>query len=136
MAFVEVLDDGPTRTIRLSRPERRNALGQELFDELERAVTATSSWQGQVLVLEGAGPCFSAGADLKDPVLTDEPWQSRRIDVDRWNRFVDDVERLPQITVARLQGATVGGGAVLALACDLRVAEPDLQVSFPELFLG
>jgi enoyl-CoA hydratase/carnithine racemase len=58
------------------------------------------------------------------------------VDVERWNRCLDELERLPQVTVACLHGAVVGGGLVLAAACDLRLAAPDLRVSLPEVFLG
>ncbi|WP_330231485.1 enoyl-CoA hydratase/isomerase family protein [Nocardia sp. NBC_00508] len=136
MGFVDVADNGALRTITLNRPARRNALGPELLDELEQIVNDTASWPGQVAVIQGAGQSFSAGADLKAPIAPEDTWQSRRIGVSRWNRLVDSLETLPQITVARLHGHVIGGGAVLALACDLRVAHHDVQISFPELFLG
>lgn len=136
MTYVLVRDAGRVRTLTLNRPERRNALGQALFDELEVAVSETARWPGQVVVLEGAGPGFSAGADLKDDVGTHEGWQSTRVDLERWNRCLDELERLPQVTVASLHGAVVGGGAVLAAACDLRVASSDVAVTLPETYLG
>jgi enoyl-CoA hydratase/carnithine racemase len=129
-------DDGPVRTVTLNRPERRNALGTELFAQLEGVVAATAAWGGKVVVLEGNGPGFCAGADRKEPSSLSGSWQAARIELDRWSRCLDLLERLPQVTVASLHGAVVGGGAVLAAACDLRIAESDLQLSLPEVRLG
>jgi enoyl-CoA hydratase/carnithine racemase len=61
---------------------------------------------------------------------------ARRRASGRWQRLLDDLERLPQVTVARLQSHVIGGGALLAAACDLRVAADDLAVAIPEVAIG
>lgn len=138
MPFVRIDDDGPLRTITLDRPDRLNALGPQLRDALAHAVADTADSDVRVVVLQGAGRVFSAGADLKesDAVPADATWQQRRRAAGRWQRLLDDIEELPQVTVASLHGAVVGGAALLATACDLRVAAADLAFTIPELHLG
>lgn len=138
MAVVRVNDEGPVRTITLDRPDRLNALGREMREGLEAAVAGALESSARVVVLEGAGRAFSAGADIKDPdaMPEDATWQQRRRASGRWGRLLDAIEALPQVTVASLHGSVIGGAALLAVACDLRVAAPDLQLSIPELALG
>jgi enoyl-CoA hydratase/carnithine racemase len=96
----------------------------------------------RVVVLQGAGRSFSAGADLKDSSTADAdpaaetPWQVRRAVGQRGLRMVNALEGLRGVTVARLHGHVVGGGLLLACACDLRVAAEDTLFSIPEVELG
>ena len=133
------VDDAPgLRRITLDRPEKRNALSDLMRRELHTAVREVADDPGcRVVVLAGAGPSFSVGADLADPasLLTGE-WAERRHAAGGWQRLLDDVESLPQVTVAQLHGHVIGGAALLAVACDLRVAAPDARVSLPEVMLG
>lgn len=138
MPVVEVSDDGRVRTITLNRPERLNALGREVREGLETAVAGTARGDARVVVLRGAGRCFSAGADLKDfdGAPSDATWQQRRVASGAWGRLLDAIEALPQVTVASLHGAVIGGAALLAVACDLRVTADDLDYRIPEVALG
>jgi enoyl-CoA hydratase/carnithine racemase len=91
----------------------------------------------KVVVVSGAGVSFSAGADLaafgpRDPA--DET--SVRDAADLGRLMADAVEAMTAITVARIHGHCVGGGVVLAAACDLRVAAEDTYFSIPEVDLG
>lgn len=136
--MVEVRDDDGVRTITLNRPERLNALGPQMRAALEAAVADTATAAAPVVVLAGAGRAFSAGADLKDldQPVADATWAERRLAAGAWGRLLDAIEALPQVTVARLHGHVVGGAALLAVACDLRVAAADLRLTIPELALG
>jgi enoyl-CoA hydratase/carnithine racemase len=134
--FVRVDDDGRVRTITLDRPERLNALGSQLREELEDAVSGAADSDARIVVLQGAGRCFSAGADLKDARPPEPSWQGRRRAAGAWGRLLDAVESLPQVTVASLHGHVIGGALLLAVACDLRVAASDVRLSIPELALG
>ena len=134
--MVRLTDDGAVRTITLDRPERLNALGSQVREALESAVTETAASDARVVVLAGEGRCFSAGADLKDPEPAQPTWQRRRRAAGRWGRLLDAIEALPQVTVASLHGHVIGGAVLLAVACDMRVAAPDVQLSIPELALG
>jgi len=136
MTLVTVEDEGHVRTITLDRPERLNALGPQVREALENAVTETANGDARVVVFQGAGRCFSAGADLKDPEPEQETWQRRRRAAGRWGRLLGSIEALPQVTVASLHGHVIGGALLLAVACDLRVAAADVRLSIPELALG
>ena len=122
----------------LDRPSKRNALDeatrtalQELVDELAERPDV------RALVLRGEGPSFSAGADLGDrPVDPPATWPGRRHAAGAWQRLLDDLEAVPQVTIAVLHGHVIGGGALLAVACDLRVGADDLDVRIPEVALG
>jgi enoyl-CoA hydratase/carnithine racemase len=134
---VEDADGGAVRRIVLDRPAKLNALDELTRQQLQAAVDdVAESDCVRVVVLSGAGRAFSAGIDLADrPPVPDGPLGARRA-VGRWQRLLDDVERLPQATVARVQGHVVGGGALLAAACDLRVAADDVSIRIPEVALG
>jgi enoyl-CoA hydratase/carnithine racemase len=79
---------------------------------------------------------FSAGADLKDARVAPDTWQARRRESGRWGRLLDAIEALPQVTIASVQGAVIGGAVLIAAACDFRVAAPDAFFQIPELALG
>ena len=134
---MEVERDGEVWRITLNRPEKLNALSDEVRAALQDAVDEIGDRSdARVLVVRGAGRSFSAGADLADrPQQPDDPLAQRRA-IGRWHRLLDDLERVPQVTVAQLHGHVIGGAALLAAACDLRVAADDVQVSIPEVALG
>ncbi len=91
-----------------------------------------------VLVLSGAGRAFSAGADLTmsayEPVTGD--WTTRRHLTGTWQRLTAQLGGLPQVSVAVLHGHVIGGGALLAAACDLRIATDTVRLRIPELTIG
>ena len=131
-------NDGGAWTAWLDRPSKRNALDdatrialQELVDELGERPDV------RALVLRGEGPSFCAGADLSDrPAAPPTTWPGRRHAAGGWQRLLDGLEALPQVTVAALHGHVIGGGALLAVACDLRLGADDLSVRIPEVALG
>jgi enoyl-CoA hydratase/carnithine racemase len=132
-----VTRDGAVATIVLHRPQVLNALSAELLDEL----TATCGWLGRqqdvrVVVLRGAGRAFCAGADLSLLQRLGASDGSARVAADSGDRAATAIEALPQVTVAAVHGRCVGGGVVLALACDLRVAAAGTRFSIPEVDLG
>jgi enoyl-CoA hydratase/carnithine racemase len=135
---VRIDDDGAVRHITLTRPAKRNALSHALRAELHDAIRDTAeNADCHVVVLAGEGPSFSVGADLRDPDgQLPASWTARRRRAGAWGRLLDDLEALPQATIARLHGHVVGGAGLLAVACDFRVAAPDLKYSIPEVALG
>jgi enoyl-CoA hydratase/carnithine racemase len=138
---VVVADDGPVRRLRLNRPDKLNALNEAVRAGLMDAVAAVADDTAvRVVVLEGAGRAFSAGADLAGASgaasEAARPWAERRHRSGGWQRLLDAIEGLPQVTVAALHGHCIGGAALLAAACDLRVADATLQVRIPELAIG
>ena len=123
--------------VALRRPDVLNALSVELLDELAAACRWVAEQPGlRVLVLTGEGRAFSAGADLAtfERLLRDD--SSARAAADAGARAADALESLDLVTVAAIHGRCVGGGVVLALACDLRLAAAGTRFSIPEVDLG
>ncbi len=136
---VDFAVEGRVASLRLDRPERLNALDdgvrralRDALDELEDRPEVS------VVVVSGAGRAFSAGADLASsayaPVTGD--WATRRHVTATWQRLLEQFDRLPQVTVAALHGHVIGGGALLAAVCDLRIAADTTRVRIPELVIG
>jgi enoyl-CoA hydratase/carnithine racemase len=140
MSGVAVAFEGPVARITLSRPERLNALNEEIRQGLADAFSELEERPDiRVMVLDGAGRAFSAGADLTTTAYTDirgADWATRRHGTGSWQRLLDQLGRIPQVTVARLHGHVIGGAALLAVACDFRVAATTAVVRIPELAIG
>lgn len=132
---LEVTAEGPIGRIWLNRPERLNALSVEMLNELSAAARYFDSQeQVRVVIIAGRGRAFSAGADLQGFPQLDEP--DLRAAADAGRIMADAVENMRAVTIAQIHGWCVGGGLVLAAACDLRLADGDAQFSIPEIDLG
>ena len=129
---LRVEDDGPIGRLTLTRPDRLNALSGQTLREL----AAAARWfdarpDVKVVVVGGEGRAFCAGFDLAGFT-----GGGGRADGDAGRRMVDAVTDMRAVTIARVQGYCVGGGLLLAAACDLRVAADDAVFSIPEVDLG
>lgn len=119
----------------LNRPEKLNPLSWQCLHEIEQAARWFDDQRGvSVVVVSGAGRAFSAGADLdtfssRDDITTREVGEHGR-------RMADALEAMKALSVVRLQGWCVGGGLVVAAACDIRVAAQSARFSIPEVDLG
>ena len=130
---------GRISTVTLDRPERRNAFSTELMREMIRCAQELSTRNDlDAVLVTGAGGCFSAGADLKDPSrwAGGAPLLEQREIAGLGFRMARAWEELPQITIAAIEGYAVGGGLALAVALDWRVMARDAFVSLPEISLG
>jgi enoyl-CoA hydratase/carnithine racemase len=129
--------DGGVATITLNEPAKLNPLSEARRAALADAVQEVASRDDiRVVVFRGAGRAFSAGADLRGGSAPAPTWAERRASAGAWQRLLDAIQGLPQVTVARLHGWVVGGAALLAIACDIRVGDPTLRLSIPEVALG
>ena len=140
---VTLARDGALATVTLARPDRRNALSDAMLIELATAFTELrDDTTVRVVVVTGAPPVFSAGADagLKSTMSADERRQAFATRTSQFRRLFERVntllESLEQITIAAVNGHAVGGGWGLALACDFRVAAAEAQFWIPEVDLG
>jgi enoyl-CoA hydratase/carnithine racemase len=135
--LVETDGDRGVSRVTLHRPDKLNALNDELRAGLHDAIRTIADRDDlRVVVLGGSGRAFSAGADLAERIDGGPAAQARRRATGRWQRLLEDLERLPQVTVARLHGHVIGGAGLLAAACDLRVAADDLGYAIPEVAIG
>lgn len=131
--MIEVEHDAHTRLLRLARPEVRNAMSTALLAVLLDALAdALADAEVRVVVLCGAGGTFSAGADLREELGHDG--QVRRMDL--FGQVYEAVGTSPKVTIAAVEGHCVGGGAEVAAACDLRVADTSAAFRFPGAALG
>ncbi len=127
--------EGPIRELWLNRPDKLNPLSVATLNEISAACAELNADPGvRVVILGGRGRCFSAGADLAGFPRPTEAGAREAADAGR--RAADALEGLNAVTVARIQGWCVGGGVVLAAACDLRLAADTARFSIPEVDLG
>jgi methylglutaconyl-CoA hydratase len=123
-------------TVRLQRPDVRNALNEVLIAELTQAFTGLPA-STLAVILAGEGPVFCAGADAhwmkKSKSYSREENERDAAGLAALLRAVDEC---PRPVIARVQGAALGGGAGLVAACDIAVAEEGTTFGFPEVRLG
>jgi enoyl-CoA hydratase/carnithine racemase len=127
--------DGPIGHLTLNRPEKLNPLSTATLSEL----AAAARWFDEqpavkVVIVSGAGRSFSAGADLAS--FGGAQSISMRDAADRGREMAEALEAMRAVSIAAIRGWCVGGGLVLAAACDLRVAADDARFSIPEVDLG
>jgi methylglutaconyl-CoA hydratase len=126
--------DGRIATLTLNRPEARNSLSLDLLAALLGRVSELESRSDvTVLILTGQGKAFCAGMDLK-AVLSDASLPLKLLS------FLADfclrLRRLPTVTLAKVNGAAIGGGCGLAAVCDIAITHADSKMGFPEVDLG
>jgi enoyl-CoA hydratase/carnithine racemase len=130
-----IMTDGAARLV-VDRSEMRNALSPNMLSRLiEVCGELASNDRARVVVVEGGGDCFSAGADLP-AFLQDLGGPDPHALADLGRRATEAIAGLPQITIAGIQGHCIGGGLVLAGACDLRIAAQNARFVIPELDAG
>lgn len=133
-----VLLDDPIEHVRrltLNRPDKRNALSHRLRTELFEALrNADRDPDVRVVIIRGAGPCFSAGYDLAQDPSERPPWTISPAD-GGWARHVlagwFEMMDLSIPLIAQVHGYCLAGGTELATACDLVYVAEDAQVGYP-----
>jgi len=126
---------GASLVLTLNRPEALNALSSELVQALRDAVgRATSMPEARTVILTGAGRAFSAGTDLKQRQTLSREQKAAQSQL--LLTLSEELWDLPMPVIAAVGGWCLGGGAELALACDLRVAADNATFGFPEMTLG
>jgi enoyl-CoA hydratase/carnithine racemase len=151
MKHITVERDGVDHLITLNRPERRNALSEEMLEEL------VATLEGVILTLEGiedaphvpvvtvigAGEVFCAGADVSQFTGIENRYERNRAFAAWVPRIAELIERVVDllgserlVSIAAINGSTIGGGWLLALGCDFRIAVEEAEFWFPEASLG
>jgi 2-(1,2-epoxy-1,2-dihydrophenyl)acetyl-CoA isomerase len=140
--FIDLILDktGRIGTVTLNRPERLNALGANTTFEIYQAIKDLASDPAiKVIVLTGNGRAFCAGGDFKDNFLegmkkTTIEWRERiRTGANKLVKLLVDCEKP---VIASINGLAVGGGATIALACDVRIASEKAKFMLPFSSIG
>lgn len=137
MADLLVSTQDQTRLLTLDRHAKRNALTNGLIQALLDELTAADHDESiRCVILTGNGTAFCAGADLEEARNADDP---EAVLAER-NRLLVDLlligQRMTTPLIAAVNGGAIGGGAGLALACDLVVASPAARFGYPEVKHG
>lgn len=130
----ELSEDGRIAVVRMQRGSARNALNTEMLElMLEYLAAAREDDEVRVLVISSDDPlALSAGADVREEM--DEEGRVRRMQL--FADVYDQLVAFPKPTVAACMGDVVGGGAEIAVACDMRVGGSNLRMRFPGAALG
>lgn len=123
------LERGPVWTVTLDRPDRANALDAELVETLHEVLDAAETEQPVALVLRGNQRHFAAGFDLGGLDGEDDVSLAHRFL--RIGVLLERLATAPYLTVAVAEGAAIGAGADLVLACDARLVAPEVTLRFP-----
>ena len=124
MSLVKVESSEGITTITMMRPEKRNALTQELCDGLYDAYRAFEDGDDLVAVLQADGPAFCVGADLHNPPAA------------MWKAVPHVSHALTKPVIAATQGWVIGGGICLVMTCDLMVSADTTKFMYPEAKVG
>jgi enoyl-CoA hydratase/carnithine racemase len=130
-----VSSDGSAARIVLNRPEKRNALSLELIEETITALGEVSARDDtRAIVIEGAGPAFSAGHDLTEMVGREKEFLGHLFD--RCTEMMETIHQLPQPVIAKVHGIATAAGCQLVAACDLAVAAEGTRFATPGVKIG
>jgi enoyl-CoA hydratase/carnithine racemase len=137
MSIVFSEDHGRVRHVVLNRPEKRNAMNQELLRALgETLREAAGDSDVHCVVLRGEGPVFSAGVDLVELGESATHGAPTRAFRDVFLECANLCETMAKPVVCQIHRTCVGGALEVALGCDLRVASSDAQLGLPEVRFG
>ena len=134
MAEIEISTEQGICTILLNRPERRNALTIPMMEHLgEQLARIAADDSVRVVILTGAGKVFCSGLDLAamGASPTEPPLEAALIE-----KVLVPLERLPQPTIAAMNGDGLAGGCELALHCDVRIATAETRLGMPVARIG
>jgi enoyl-CoA hydratase/carnithine racemase len=126
---------GDITVLTIDRPGRRNALGQQLIEELREELDRADRDPGtRVIVLTGSAPGFCAGSDLKE--LAGMDLASMGAHEAHTAMLARSIALMSKPVVAGVEGFALGGGFVLAVSCDVVVSDPSARWHLPEVMIG
>ena len=129
MAVAEFTVEGAVRRVRLTRPERRNALNPEMIAILTEAFSTPPGPTERLVLVEAEGTVFSAGIDLRER-------DGKASGIKPFEEMLHAMETYPLPVVGKVQGAAIAGGNELALHCDLVVASKTAKFGMSVAQLG
>lgn len=121
--------------ITLKRPEARNALNAEMISKLQEIITEIASLNLRAAIFTGDGnKAFCAGADIAE--LQNKTPENHLISIQAGQNLFEQINQLKFPTLACINGAVLGGGLELAMACTFRLCCPTARLGLPEIKLG
>jgi enoyl-CoA hydratase/carnithine racemase len=137
MSIVYTEDRGHVRHVVLNRPEKRNAMSQELLRALGGALREAAAEDSvHCVVLRGEGPVFSAGVDLVELAASSSEARNMRPFRQVFLDCPNVAEDMAKPVVCSIHRTCVGGALEVALGCDLRIASSDASFGLPEVKFG
>ena len=140
MSFIEVKRDGHIATVTINRPEKRNAITNEMMEDVERiARDFASDEQTRAVIVRAEGKDFSVGADLSQPRFQGGEQKSllmRRRAVELGGLMMRSLQEIHQPTICAVQGIATGGAACIATACDFRIGAQNARIGYGEVKVG
>ena len=134
---IQLSYDSGVVTLTLNRPEKRNAISNQLMDDLLRAFEDVATSPAQVLILTGAGKAFCSGMDLENlQALIGRSADQNLKDSESVARVFRSLYEFPKVTIAAVNGAAIAGGTGLALLCDFTLAVPEAKFGYTEVRIG
>ena len=127
--MIQETDQGTVRIITLNRPDKANALTEDMLNALIGAIDVAEKDKAAAVILTGAGKVFSAGADLeaaKQGLATSPLWEE----------LSSKIADLSCPSIAALNGTLAGGAFGMVLACDIRISVPKAKFFYPVMSLG
>lgn len=130
--------DGPFAYLTLNRPHVRNAMNAQMVLDLTAAFESlAASHDVRAVILSGADGTFCAGGDLQElAAAVQDPDYDPLRDASQFDALLQAVQRAPQVVVARVEGAALGGGFGLVCVSDIAVAAATAKMGLPEVRLG
>jgi methylglutaconyl-CoA hydratase len=134
---IQLAFNPPFATIKLNRPEKRNAISYELIADLLGALKEVAVSDARALILTGEGQAFCSGMDLDDlkGLIGRSPEQNLE-DSKTMAELFRAVYEFPKPTIAAVNGAAIAGGAGLATLCDFTLAAPEAKFGYTEVRIG
>lgn len=138
MQFVQYHSQERIAYITLNRPEKRNALNEQMVQELKDAFRkAEKDNNAKVIILRAEGKVFCAGADLEYlQTLQKNTYEQNLADSTHLKELFEMIYTHPKVVIAQIHGHAIAGGAGLATVCDFSFAVPDAQFGYTEVKIG
>jgi methylglutaconyl-CoA hydratase len=134
---IQICDDSNVRTIKMNRPERRNALNSTMIAELITALEHSADGPCGALILTGAGKCFCAGLDLEEiQKMESKNLEDHLADAEQFAKLIRLLYDFPKPTIAAVNGSAIAGGTGLATVCDFTYASQDASFGYTEVRIG
>jgi methylglutaconyl-CoA hydratase len=134
---IQICDDNDVRTIKLNRPDRRNALNSTLIDELTDALNESADGPCGAIILTGAGKCFCAGLDLEElRDMESRTIEDHQSESEKFAKAIRLLYDFPKPTIAAVNGSAIAGGTGLATVCDFTYAAQDATFGYTEVRIG